>query len=67
MTSLRDQSSQVKTAPEVPRPGQPKSVLTLLILASGETRDILRLPSASSPIRATTVDWTPDSRAVVFY
>ena len=44
-----------------------QTVLKLLILASGETRDILRLPSASSQIRATTVDWTPDNSAVVLY
>jgi hypothetical protein len=46
--------------------GRPR-VLRLLTLATGETREVIPLSPPSSQIFRWNVEWTPDSRSVVFY
>jgi Tol biopolymer transport system component len=44
------------------------SGLKLLALATGATRDLIRLPPPSSRVgNSGSIEWTPDSQAVVFY
>jgi Tol biopolymer transport system component len=48
--------------------GAGSSGLKLLALATGATRDLIRLPPPSSRAgNSGSIEWTPDSQAVVFY